>query len=331
MDEVNRLLELIAEVQTGICGHLRAAFESHDSDQLSAVAREGDDDTIFEIDRVTEDYLVEKFERVIAPEFDVVLKAEGLPAEGRRFGTGRGDPRYTILMDPLDGTRGLMYGKRSAWVLSGIAAGCGDGLTLRDIGAAVMTEVPPPKQSVADQLSAVAGRGASGLRIDLSDGSRRTFVPRPTGADSLKYGFATFVRFFPGTKRWITEIEDRFVEALKNGGAETFYFEDQYISSGGQLAELIMGRDRFVCDLRGIVAPLVVAAGGDAPLCAHPYDVCTELIARECGVIVTDQCGGRLEAPLDTMTDVPWIGYGNQKLRQLLEEPLMAAVRAVAG
>ncbi|HEX7315646.1 MAG TPA: galactokinase family protein [Pyrinomonadaceae bacterium] len=32
-------------------------------------------------------------------------------------------------------------------------------------------------------------------------------------------------------------------------------------------------------------------------ICCHPYDVCTELIAREAGVVVTDERGKRLRAP----------------------------------
>ena len=86
-------------------------------------------------------------------------------------------------------------------------------------------------------------------------------------------------------------------------------FEDQYISSGGQLYELMAGHDRFVADLR----PLFERhRPGGAALCCHPYDLCTELIARELGVIVTDEQGRRLAAPLDVAADVSWVGYANR-------------------
>jgi hypothetical protein len=49
-------------------------------------------------------------------------------------------------------------------------------------------------------------------------------------------------------------------------------------------------------------------------LCCHPYDLSTELIAREAGVIVADPAGGPLKAPLDTETDVSWAGYANQTI-----------------
>ena len=60
-------------------------------------------------------------------------------------------------------------------------------------------------------------------------------------------------------------------------------FDDEYISSGGQLHELITGHDRFVADLR----PLVDA---DALAC-HPYDVCTAMLLEEAGGVVTDPLG----------------------------------------
>ncbi len=76
-------------------------------------------------------------------------------------------------------------------------------------------------------------------------------------------------------------------------------FEDQYLSTGGQLYELLAGHDRFIADLRPLFAP-VLAARGQAPgLTCHPYDICTLLLAEEAGVIVTAPHGGPLDVPLD--------------------------------
>ena len=71
------------------------------------------------------------------------------------------------------------------------------------------------------------------------------------------------------------------------------------------------GHDRFVADLR----PLFERRKGRAApaLCCHPYDLCTELIARELGVIVTDERGQPLDAPLDVTSDVTWVGYANAR------------------
>jgi len=89
-------------------------------------------------------------------------------------------------------------------------------------------------------------------------------------------------------------------------------FEDQYISAGGQLYELMIGHDRWIADLRPLLRQLAEAA----PMCAHPYDLASELIAREAGVIVTDPGGRRLAAPLDVTSDVAWVGFANPTLAE---------------
>jgi hypothetical protein len=83
------------------------------------------------------------------------------------------------------------------------------------------------------------------------------------------------------------------------------------------------GHDRFVADIRPLVER---SRAGGAALCCHPYDLCTELIARELGVCVTDERGATLEAPLDTTSDVSWIGYANETLRRLIEPHFQGAL-----
>src|SRR2546426_8918997 len=45
--------------------------------------------------------------------------------------------RWRLLVDPIDGTRGLMYQKGSAWNLTGVAPDRGAATPLRDIVLAV--------------------------------------------------------------------------------------------------------------------------------------------------------------------------------------------------
>ena len=66
-------------------------------------------------------------------------------------------------------------------------------------------------------------------------------------------------------------------------------FDDEYIASGGQLHELLTGRDRFVADLRPLVDPAAFAC--------HPYDLCTTLLLEEAGGVVTDPWGEPLDCP----------------------------------
>jgi fructose-1,6-bisphosphatase/inositol monophosphatase family enzyme len=62
-------------------------------------------------------------------------------------------------------------------------------------------------------------------------------------------------------------------------------------------------------------------------ICCHPYDVCTALIAQELGVIITDERGNPLNAPLNVDADVGWVGYANDAIRQQIEPLLQAALR----
>ena len=71
---------------------------------------------------------------------------------------------WWIIVDPIDGTRGLMYQKRSAWVLTGVAPNRGADTSLRDIVLAVQTEIPLVKQHLSDQMWALKGEGAQARR-----------------------------------------------------------------------------------------------------------------------------------------------------------------------
>ena len=62
------------------------------------------------------------------------------------------------------------------------------------------------------------------------------------------------------------------------------------------------------------------------PLCCHPYDLCTVLVAEELGVQVTDARGAPLDTPLDLDTDVAWAGYASERLRARIEPAFRSAL-----
>jgi hypothetical protein len=294
---------------------------------LSDVAREEEGDTIYAIDRVAEHVLVDEIGRTIAtPEAAVLLIAEGL-AGGEVVmprNALRANVRWVMIVDPIDGTRGLMYQKRPGWILTGVAAGPG-ARTLADIELAVQTEIPLVKQHLCDEVWAVRGRGVSALRCNRLTFESRALELHPSTATTIAHGFATISRFFPGNRAELAAIDDEVVAAVlgppQRGKAQAF--EDQYICTGGQLYELMAGHDRFVADLRPLFER---RRSGGAALCCHPYDLCTELIARELGVAATDELGGALTAPLDVTSDVAWVGYANQALKARVEPHLQRAL-----
>jgi hypothetical protein len=321
---VARLRELHGRIRD----HLVAQLRQESAETLAGVARTHGEDTIFGIDVRAEEILL-PFCEAWGQEMPFVMIAEGVPGSGERlFPAGASADRamFRLIVDPIDGTREIMVDKRSAWVLSGVAPNRGPGTRLDEIEVAVQTEIPTTKQTLADSFWAWRGSGAQGERLDLRTGAGSPLQPRPSRAETVEHGFASISKFYPGGKALTASLEERLMESVlgRPPDGNPRVFDDQYLSSGGQLYELMVGHDRFNADLRPIT---LAAAEPDAPVgrqCAHPYDLCTELIAREAGVIVTDAQGQPLRAPLDLHTSVAWIGYANEAIRRQLEPTLMA-------
>ena len=318
------LLEPILALHDSIRDTVVDACTRQTPEQLAINATGSSDagDTIYAIDRVGQEALVRGLSELARNE-PVCVVAEGIPdplilPRGAR----ESDCRWRLLVDPLDGTRGLMYQKRSAWILTGVAPNRGAATRLSDIVLTVQTEIPLLKQHLSDQLWASRGAGVEARRWNRVSAKAEPLTLRRSGAVTIAHGFATVVRFFPGAREILGAIDDEVVQALvKPEPRRASCFEDQYASTGGELYELIAGHDRFVADLR----PLVKSAS--PPLCCHPYDLCTALIAREAGVIITDPSGAAVDAPLDLTTDVAWVGYANEALRHAIEPVLQGALR----
>jgi len=295
-EEARRLLCALGD-------HVRDLVVGSRGMDMAAVAGETVADTMYAIDRVADDALLQWFEERWP---DVVVVSEGLDAPVQVGGSHA----WTVIVDTIDGTRGLMYDKRPAWCL---AAAAPPGGGLADIVAAAMTELPTAKQGAADQLSATLGGGLRAERVDLARGGRHALDARPSAATDLDHSFSGLTKFFLPGKTALAALEAELFRRL----GDTVVFDDQYLSSGGQLHELITGRDRFVADLR----PLVTDDG----LACHPYDVCTSLLLEEAGGVVTDPWGNALAVPLDNVTPVAWVGYANDALAARIG-PVLAAL-----
>jgi fructose-1,6-bisphosphatase/inositol monophosphatase family enzyme len=329
MSDARHLLEPIIALHERIRDSVVTACERQSTEQLAAVAAEESSDTIYRIDRVSEDVLVAGFEEV-ARRDPVVLIAEGLE-DGRLVlpaGAREADCRWRVIVDPIDGTREIMYQKRSAWILTGVAPNLGDATRIRHIDLAVQTEIPVLKQHLSDQLWAERGRGMHAVRYDRVRGTREPLALRASRAPSLAHGFTSVSRFFPGVRDVLASIDDEIVfEVLGPPDPhKATCFEDQYLSTGGQLYELIAGHDRFIADIRPLLQPIVASRGLPPSLCCHPYDICTALIAQECGVMITKPDGTPIDAPFDVDSDVAWIGYANESIRERVEPVLSAAL-----
>lgn len=325
-----RLLEPILSLHEQIRASVVEAFERQQTGALAEVAYDEAGDTIYGVDRVSEITLIEGLTE-IAQDEPLYLLAEGLPEGSLVLPHGRREEecRWRVLVDPIDGTRGLMYQKRSAWILTGVAPNRGTDTRLRDIVLAVQTEIPLVKQHLSDQIWAVRDEGVQARRFNRLSGEYQPLDLHPSHAGTLAHGFATVSRFFPGARDVLAAIDDEIVAEVVGPPVEgkATCFEDQYICTGGQLYEMMAGHDRFVADIRPLLRPVLAGRGLPNPLCCHPYDLCTMLIAEQLGVVVTDAAGQPLDGRLDLEADLAWAAYANQQLRTRVEPALQGALR----
>lgn len=328
LEPIRRIHDAIREAVILAC----EAAAGAQSDHLAEIAEEeADGDTIYAVDRVSEERLVTLFEQEIAPVTPLVLIAEGLP--GGKIVLPRGgreeDAVWRIIVDPIDGTRGIMYQKRPAWILTGVAPNLGPETGLQDIVLAIQTELPLVKQHLSDTAWALRGEGVFAERYNRVTGERSPLRIRPSGSASIAHGYSSIARFFPGAREELSAIDEEVVRGalgpVQRGKAACF--EDQYACTGGQLYELMCGHDRFVADIRPLMETLLARHGRALGICCHPYDLCTELIARELGVIVTDPAGQPIRALMAVEPDVAWVGYANAAIRDQIEPLLQEALR----
>lgn len=316
MTEIEALLSLGRAVRDRVrAGMVSKEFDAGAPDSAAA------GDLQYRIDRHSEEGLAATVRECFAGMGPLRLLSEGLPQEGITITPGRGG--RLLVIDPIDGTRGLMHDKRSAFFLAALATD-GQAPRLAGVTHAAMVEIPTTRSHLSDLLWAAEGQTGA-LTEDLLHQTSVPLCPRPSQATDLRHGFATVVRFFSGAAETLGRIHDALMRELQPSDpmAQQDAFEDQYISSAGQIHSLVTGRDRFVADLR----PLVRTAEGAALRCAHPYDVCILPIPKAAGVHITAPDGSDLDAPIDLTTRVAWIGYANSAIRSKVEPVLKRILR----
>jgi len=305
---------------------IRDSLKSKDINDLSTIHKEAKEDVIFNIDRDVEDVLIEALIPLAEAVGGIVLIAEGVGDDGLgvvlpvNTGFTRESAALRIIIDPIDGTRGIMYNKRPAWFLAGAAINKGVGTRLSDIICCVMVELPTEKMYLADTLSAIKGQGIQSFRKNVLNGEIMNFQVSPSQALTLQGGFAQVARFCGPGRDVLARIDDRLLEELNPEGIikKVLIFEDQYISTGGQMYEVLAGHDRFIADIRVTLGDVLERKGKKRGYTCHPYDACCSLIALEAGCVMTDINGQAFDAPMDLYSSVEWILFANKGLRDLV-------------
>jgi fructose-1,6-bisphosphatase/inositol monophosphatase family enzyme len=331
MQKLQILHQAIRKLHEKIRNDVIYTCENRPLEALSRIDHEAEEDTIYAIDRISDTQLIDFFESEIAQHLPVTLIAEGIPG-GRAVlpaGISEEKTEYYIIIDPIDGTREIMYQKRSAWILTGVAPNKNRTPTLQDIEFAIQTEIPLVKQHLSEIIWAFKGKGVNAERYDRLTKAYLPLTLNPSQSKTIAHGFAMIARLFPGAREILAEIDEEIVRNILGDvkAGKTHCFEDQYLSTGGQIYELISGHDRFIADLRPLMDTILQKRGLSLGICCHPYDICTELIAQESGVIITDPLGNPLHTKLSVTDDVAWVGYANANIRAQVEPHLQEALK----
>lgn len=331
IEQYRQILNSIQQLHQQIRRTVRNSIKSQ-AQNLMDVVGSGNGDITYLIDLKSEVVIDEWFTHN-PPEGGAVVICEGLGKKIYPAEMDETDAYWRILIDPLDGTRHIMYDNRSCWILTGIAQNHGEGTRISDICAAIQTEVPTSLQDKGIVLRAIRGNGMQMKIYDLNTENEinDTFLLFPSSAKTLENGFAVFSNFFPGTKEIISTLEENVLARLYNEPDENgaLIFSEQYISNAGQLYMLITGKYRMVADIRAELGMFQGRRGKKLPLCTHPYDLSASLIAEEAGCVLVKVDGKPLDYHMDLNTNCTWICYANKHLYADIHPILVEEMRTL--
>lgn len=319
-----RLVDLADRVRTAAQTAMTAALERGSLGDVATTVSEGAGDRTFGLDVATE-LAVDAWFEDEAARGPVSLFTEDSgwrhrgPA-GDLAGFDHGGVR--VVIDPVDGTRNLMMDLRSAWTVIGLAQP-GPALPRQsEVTLGVVAELPDSRARTYRLLTAARGAGCR-LRVD---GVERDLVV--DDAAQLDHGYFPFFAFHPRIRPAVTRLGASFFERLEGEGADTATcFDDQYISSGGQLALVALGTYRMVVEPRAWLAE----HAGLATQTCKPYDVVgAVLCATEAGAMVTGLDGAPLDFQLDESTPVSFCAFHNAATRAVLWPHLAACLEDFA-
>jgi fructose-1,6-bisphosphatase/inositol monophosphatase family enzyme len=328
---IKDILDSMENIHQAIRKAVRKSIKDQ-AEELTGIFGSGNGDVSYGIDVVCED-IIDKWFTDNPPAGGAVVICEGLGQRVYPNIQSKADARWQIIIDPLDGTRHIMYDIRSAWILTGIAENKGSQVGLNDICAAIQTEVPITVQDKGAVLKAVKYQGAELKIYDLNtdkETDTHMLLARST-ATNLENGFCVFSNFFAGTKTIISKLEERVLCRLYGHPTENsaLVFSEQYISSAGQLFMLMTGKYRMVADIRALLNNYQKKRDLFLPLCVHPYDLSTSLIAIESGCIVKNVYGDNLDYPLNLNTNCAWMGYANSSLYKSIHPIVIKELKAL--
>src|SRR5688572_26563255 len=269
---------------TDLCDRIRRAVSqrSADPDRARPAAR-GVGDVSFGLDVASEEAVAAWSEEIARREpFSLLTEERGWQHVGPATRSGgvreletfdHGGPRIAI--DPIDGTRNLMFGLRSAWTVVSFAGPGAATPRLGDVAHGLVSEIPAvPDARVARYEGGLGGGARSDGRMLRADEDTR-----------VDHGYFPFFSYHPAMRPIVAGLAARFFERIeRHENADLSHcYDDQYISSAGQLVHVMLGSYRMVVEARNLLARLY----GRTTQVSKPYDMAGAIVvAREAGCVV---------------------------------------------
>jgi len=143
VDVDNKILNRVIDLQRCIRNITHESINRQSHEDLTRIAEEGAGDVVYGIDKPGEEFLASYCKGWAEQDgISFVLISEATGKSVFPEGTSEEDAEYRVIVDPIDGTRPLMYDLDSAWVLTGVAENKGEETSLEDIEIVVQTEIP---------------------------------------------------------------------------------------------------------------------------------------------------------------------------------------------
>lgn len=276
MQDYSEALRIAEHVARSVRDAVRPLLDDPDAGQTAGVAASGD--TTFNMDVVAEEALVRAVEAAGCP-LACYSEDEGLKVFG-------GNPRWLLIVDPVDGTRPAAAGFEACAVSVAVAR-FSEEARCSDVVAGAVYEVRRDRLYRASR-----GGGAEGVL----EGKTRRLMPSPP--PDIRH------------LRWTLEVVSRPSElnfAAAGPLIDTTTLRGGFFvlnSSAFSLCQVAAGRMSGMMDLSGRLltefperASLFAELGHGRPMGLWAYDIAAAaLIAQEAGCTVTDAFGKPLDS-----------------------------------
>lgn len=305
--ELDRVADILISMQRDIVEEIRDSGV-----ELGEVVGEGAADRTFQVDTVPEQVLEAALKELASKEsFRLVNEERGEEVYGE-------EPEFTLITDVVDGSRLLGADLPGAYSLAAVAPSTGSP-TLDEVVLAVQTEIPVGRHRSGEQFIWTNG---GGLRSRVLSGTTEFSRVETDRGGIQDTATVSCVPPFRGAHPVTDEVRAAVEDAI-----DVEVVPDLRNSSGGQIANLGLGRYDVVSDLR----PLEADAREDSlGIAAKPYDVCTyrgfEATGARFYSILEENGSYRLRqgipAEMDVKTRVGWIGYASSTIEDRLHGPV---------